>query len=370
MSLLMCLSFILPCITSAKTSLTERDINVNELGMMSYEEKVEQIKEQFSNIETNSDENYYYFSGDIDYSQFDFLSTENEDNDVVKSIDAKLSLEGDTVEISNNVLNNGECVFAENLNFSTNYCEETDQLYIIDDNGNKIDILNELNSDNMQECFFLTAALSFVAALTIKQVVAIVVVAVAVVVTTAVVVETINNSDVIDRNLDRLLNKARDGFISFWDRIKLACGKITAVALSTTISLTAELAEKLYEKTKDKKDCYLLCGTITGNGFIPIKYKLTNYENAVNWIRKGGSVWSPFSYTAEKCISGAGYIPGIVKRGIPETFVAERHNISFEYNGVQIDYGFYHYHALNGALAKVGGIHSFFGQPFSGSPVK
>lgn len=218
--------------------------------------------------------------------------------------------------------------------------------------------------------FFLTAALSFVAALTIKQVVAIVVVAVVVVTTTVVVAETINNSDVIDRNLDRLLNKTRDGFISFWDRIKLACGRITAVALSATISLTAELAEKLYEETKDKKDCYLLCGTITGTGFIPIKYKLTNYENARNWIRKGGSVWSPFSYTAEKCIIGAGYTPGIIKRGIPEIYTAERHNISFEYNGVQIDYGFYHYHALSGTLAKVGGVHSFFGQPFSGSPAK
>lgn len=68
----MCLSFILPCITSAKTSLTERDVNVNELGMMSYEEKVEQILEPFDSYGGKVDEERLQFE-----STMEIVKTEN-----------------------------------------------------------------------------------------------------------------------------------------------------------------------------------------------------------------------------------------------------------------------------------------------------
>ncbi|MBQ9790220.1 MAG: hypothetical protein IJW24_01330 [Clostridia bacterium] len=366
MALLMCLSIILPSISNSQHQLATRNINTEELGTLSYEEKVDKLSEQFSNVQTENDGDNYYFSGEINYSELDLLSTEYEDSEVTKNIGAKLSSSDETIEISNDVVIDGEHVFNESFKFSTEYDEETEELFIVDENGDKVNILDELNEENVEECFFLTAAISFFAALTVKQVVAIVVVAV--VATTVIVVA--ENSDVISRDLDRLLSGVKDGVKSFWERIKLACGKITAIALSAAVSLTAELATEVYKKAKNRKDCYLLCGTITGNGFIPVKYKFTSYENARNWIKKGGSVWSPFSSTAEKCVTGAGFVPGIIKRGVPEVYVTERHNISFMINGQQIDYGFYHYHALTkGSLKKYGAVHSFFGQPFSGAPV-
>lgn len=371
MSVLLCLSFIMPSFIGINKPIQDRKIDVDELSTLSYEEKVDKLSSQFTNVETSMDGANYYFSGDIDFNQFDYLSTGYEDDDLTKNIKAKISTVEDIIEISNDVVSDGKLIFEENLKFSTEYDEETEQLFVVDENNQKIDILAELKDDSIQECFFLSAAISLIAALTVKQIVTVVVVAtVATVALAAVTSEVINNSDVINRDLDRLLSGARDGVVSFWDRIKLACGKITAVALSTTISLTAELSQKLYEETKDRKDCYLLCGTITGNGFIPVQYKLTNYENARNWIKKGGSVWSPFSSTAQKCITGAGFIPGIENNGIGQIYITERHRITFKVNGVMIDFGFYHYHALiKGSLKKYGAVHSFFGQPFSGKPI-
>ena len=366
MAILMCLSIVLPSISNSQNQLSTRSINAEELGTLSYEEKVDNLSEQFANVQTESDGDDFYFSGEINYSEIDLLSTEYEDSDVTKNINAKLSTSEETIEISNDVVIDGEHVFEESFKFSTEYNEETEELFIVDENGDKVNILEELKEENIEECFFLTATLSFFAALTVKQIVAIVVVAA--VATTVVVVAS--NADAISRDLDRLLSGVKDGAKSFWEKIKLACGKITAIALSSSIALTAELATAVYEKAKNRKDCYLLCGTITGNGFIPVEYKFTSYENARNWIKKGGSVWSPFSTTAEKCVTGAGFIPGIIKHGVPEAYVTERHNITFELDGQIIDYGFYHYHALKkGTLKKYSAVHSFFGQPFSGAPV-
>lgn len=139
-------------------------------------------------------------------------------------------------------------------------------------------------------------------------------------------------------------------------------GKITAIALKETIALTATLAIELYETAKSRKDSYVLCGTITGNGYIPIKYKFTNYENARNWIKKGGSVWSPYSTTAEKCVVGAGYVPMVEKYGKPYVYEAERHSVSFEIENVTINYGFNHYHP-GLEYTSMSHPHVFFGLP-------
>lgn len=363
--IVMFVSIILTNVISSKNQLSTRSIDADDIGTLSYEEKVDKLTAQFTNIETENDGENFYFSGDINFTELDLLSTEYEGSDVTKNINATLSTSTETIEISNDVIIDGEHVYEESFKFSTEFNEETEELFIVDENGDKVNILEELKEENMEECFFLTATLSFFAALTVKQVVAIVVVAA---VTTAVVVTVANNADAINRDLDRLISGVRDGAKTFWERIKLACGKITAIALSSSIALTAELAEEVYKKAKNRKDCYLLCGTITGNGFIPVKYKFTSYENARNWIKKGGSVWSPFSSTAQKCITGAKFVPGVQKNGISKIYEAERHSISFEYKGQRIDYGFFHYHALKkGSLIKMPAIHSFFGLPFSNS---
>lgn len=225
----------------------------------------------------------------------------------------------------------------------------------MDENGNEIDVISELKETNVNECFALTA---FLLSLSIKEIITLCVV-------TAVSIVVIAKADAIKNDINTLVNGVRDGFISFWDRIKLMLGSITAIALEKTIELTESLALELYEVAKKRKDCYILCGTITGSGFIPIKYKFTNYENARNWIKKGGAVWSPYSTTAEKCIVGAGYVPMVVKNGVPYLYEAERHNISFTVGDKLIEYGFYHYHAGDkNTLKKNKTIHSFFGRSY------
>ena len=352
--ILLCTSLILTNVIKTKNQLITRNIVVDEIGHLSYEEKVEKLNKQFSNIETSSDEENFYFSGDIDLSQINFTSTAYENCDITKKINAKLSNTEETIEISNDLISDGEVVFEENLKFSTEYDENSEQIFLIDDNGNKINLLEELNEENVEECFFLTA---LIATLTVKQIVAIVVVVAVATISTAYVIQ---NSDAIARDIDALLNGIKDGCISLWDRIKLACGKITAQRLTKAIALTDALATTLYEKVKNKKDCYLLCGTITGSAPIPIEYKLTNIQNAVNWIKKGGSVWSPFSYTAQNCITSAGYIPGGKNKtlGIYVPYEAEIHDLS-----KSVGFSFCHYHTLRGNTRVMFTVHSFFGLP-------
>ncbi|MDD4350974.1 MAG: hypothetical protein PHP83_02200 [Clostridia bacterium] len=364
LALIVCLSFLLPGYINSKNNVATRDINVSEIGTLSYEEKIEKLQKQFNNIETRTENDISYFNGDINLDDLNFLSTEYEGSDIVKNYQSVIDNSKETISLTSNVVADGNIVSSAKLDFSTEYDEKTGQLFIVNENGNKIDIMAELKDENIEECLVLTAIL---AAFTIKQIVSLVVIS-------AVLIIVTLNAKQIANDIDRLISKIKDGFISFWDRIKLACGKITAIVLTSAIAMTELLAIEIYEAAKYRKDCYLLCGTITGTSLIPILYQFTNYENARNWIKKGGSVWSPFSQTAIECVKGAGFVPGGLDK-ITHTYdpyVAERHYIKFTLlNSINVDFGFYHYHTLNKITLKRVNVsaHSFFGLPFIGDPI-
>lgn len=348
-------TFICNSLIFSKHSLAVRSVNVDELGTLSYEEKADQLTERFESITTSEDEESYYFSGEIDIDSLDLLSTNYQGQEVKEKYSSTINKNDESIVMGKDVVIDGEVVASVEEKYLTRYDEANNKYYLVDDQGNEIDVLAELEDENVNECFGLLALISV---LTIKQIVALCVV---VAVATVIIVE----GDTIAKGVNQLVEGVKDGFISFWDRIKLALGKITAVALNEIFYLTADIAIELYEVARTRKDCYILCETFTGKGFIPIKYKFTNYENARNWIKKGGSVWSPYSTTAIKCIEGAGYKAIIEKNKTTYVNIAERHAITFEVAGQTINYGFYHYHAgKKGSLKKVKNIHSFFGLPF------
>lgn len=344
------ISVIIPNFIKAQKSLSTRDINVDEIGTLSYEEKIEKIKSKFSSIENFSDGKNHYFSGNIDIEDVDFLSTGYETSSAVQNYQSVLHDEDETINIKSQLMIDDEVVECEEIHFSTEYDENTDNLYIIDENGEKIDVLECLSEENIEEC--LALSLIFSAVLVKKLIIT------AVVVLSATII--ISNADKIARDVDTLITGVKDGFISFWDRIKLKCGKITAVMLANSIGiLTVSMADTIYKYANKRKDCYLLCGTITGNAPIPIVSKFTNEENARNWIKKGGSIWSPYATSTKKAIKSAGYLPGGINGGKGYSInVYEHHDNDYFVT-------FNHYHTLNKEQKRVNySCHAFFGLPY------
>ncbi len=349
MAIIVSLSFLMSGYINSKTEIAVRNVNVSEIGTLSYEEKAAELKEKFDSIETFENDDYIGFCGEVNVDKYNLLNTNYENEDVKEKYSSQINKNTDEITIEKDVIVDGTSVGTISESFSTWYDETNDRYLLIDQDGNEIDVFTQLDEDNMNECFALFA---FIATLTIKQIIAVCVV-------TAITIVVAANAKTIANDIRTLVDGVRDGVISFWERIKLMLGQITAIALAGTISLTEALAKEIYEVAKKRKDCYLLCGTITGAGFIPIMYKFTNYENARNWIKRGGSVWSPFSSTAERCVEGAGFVPGgkdeLSKQYTP--YMAEIHKIS--------PFSFYHYHTLrNHSYIRVNNsAHSFFGLP-------
>ena len=339
------------------SELQTRTIDVNEIGTLSYEEKAEKIKNQFDNIQTTVANNITTFSGDININQIDLLSTEYEGCDLTSNYEAIIDQENNTMKIIKTNIVDGEIVSIEE-EFLLTQLDENQEPCLVYENGDTYNVLEVLDEDNMEQCIFpLFAFLG----ISIYQAIA-VTVAAATVITIAYVYQ-----DEITNALNQLTSGIKDGVVSFWEKIKLAFGAITAVALTGVIELTQTLAKEIYNAAINRKDQYLLCGTITGSGFIPVQYKFTNYENARNWIKKGGSVWSPYSSTAIKCVEGAGFVPGVIKKNVSYKYEAERHGPTVTVNNQSFTFGFFHYHALKkNNLSKINGAHSFFGLPFEG----
>lgn len=353
-SLVLCIFMFMSVIFSTYVNVQKdikiRDIKV-DINTTNYDQIVDTLKEKFSSIQTSDDEYNYSFEGEVELPGLDLLSTTSNINGSAKSkYSSKINKTDDSFVIKKSTVVNQEEVASVNKSFKTKYDESNDKYYIIDENGNELDLLSELAADNIEDCFVLTAIFTYISA---KEIIVL-----CAVIATVIFVA---NIDVIANDVQTLISGVKDGAMSFWDRLKLRLGKITAISLKNAISLTAALAVEVYEVAKKRKDCYLLCGTVTGSGFIPVLYKFTNYENARNWIKKGGTVWSPYAGTAQRCIEGAGYTPGGKDKDSNQyvPYVAEIHKVA--------PFAYYHYHTLmkHSNIRVNNSAHSFFGLPYA-----
>ena len=343
-------TFICNSLIFSKHSLAVRSVNVDEIGTLSYEEKVDQLTERFESITTSEDEESYYFSGEIDIDSLDLLSTNYQGQEVKEKYLSTINKHDESIVMGKDVVIDGEVVASVEEKYLTRYDKASDKYYLVDDQGNEIDVLAELEDENVNECFGLLALISV---LTIKQIVALCVV---VAVATVVIV----NGDTIAKGVNQLVEGVKDGFISFWDRIKLALGKITAVALKSVIGvLTVAQAELIYNIAKNRKDCYLLLAPVSETEPIAILYKFANIQNARNWIKKGGSVWAPYAGSIKKAMKEAGYnAGGSVGRNIYKANVSEHHESKF---GMLT---FDHYHTILGNKRVNHYCHGFYGLPY------
>lgn len=343
-------TFVFSGFINNRQSLAIRSVNVNEIGTLSYEEKAEKLKEQFSSINTGEDNNSYYFCGEINIDAYNLLSTNYEGQEVKEKYYSTIDKSDESITIEKDVVVNNEVKSTILENYTTRYDEQTEKYYLIDENGNEIDIFAELEDDNVNECFALTM---FLISLSLKEIITVCVV-------TAISIVVIANADTIANDINSLVSGVRDGFVSFWDKIKLALGKITAVALTSAIAiLTFAQAERIYKEANKRRDCYLLLAPISQKEPISILYKFANLANARNWIKKGGSVWSPYSTTTKTAIKEAGFSAGGTTGGNVYVVNLKEHHSS--------DLGlptFDHYHTIIGSKRVNHSCHGFFGLPY------
>lgn len=346
------LAFCLCSIFNNKEAMVaSRDIKVDEIGTLSYEEKADMLKNKFSRIVTEEDETHYNFTGEIDIDQVELLSTGYEGEQVKEVYSSKINKESDSVVLGKEVVVEGEVVSSFTQSYDTFYDEKTDTFYLVGENGEKIDILAELDESKVNECFALTL---FLCSLTVKQIITICVV-------TAVSIAIIANADAIAAGVDELVSGVRDGVTSFWERIKLRFGKITAIALKSTIAfLTLAQAKAITEKAKKRKDCYLLLAPVSPTEPLAILYKFTNFENARNWVKKGGSIWAPYSVKIREVFGAAGYSAGGFNKAVGAYVV----NV-YEHHESKLGLlTFNHYHTLKGNRRVNQTCHGFFGLPY------
>lgn len=334
---------ITPLLLSKTNDIPTRTIDVS-VSDLTIEDKLEKFQEKLNSIETINENGITYLNADMVFEKIDLVSTKYEGSEVKTSYQASIDCNEDIFIIKSQTIING--VSEEEIEniFTTEYVESPETMYLVDAYGNKIDIVKEVEENNIEDCF----------AITISTGIAALIAGLAALIAIPPIIQSMPD---IGFAVEQLVNGVVDGARTFWQSVKLAFGGITAIELPNAIPFTKELAEKIQKIAEVRRDYYLLCGAVAEGVPIPIKYKFTDEKNAANWIKKGGSVWSPFSSSARNAIKAAGYRPG------------GKGNEGFAINQSEWHYNkkfptFDHYHALNKKLKKIKDIHSFYGIPY------
>jgi len=155
LSLILCCSFLITSFLPKNQELVVRDINVDEIGTLSYEEKTKQILSSFDNYNVSSDESKITFEGEIDMSSFDltgfqFLSTSA--TNTTKKYMTKFDVETEKIYVTTQYLQEECVVFEETIEATPYYDEENNDYFIDMPSGEKISISETLLCDNLDEC--------------------------------------------------------------------------------------------------------------------------------------------------------------------------------------------------------------------------
>ena len=325
---------------ATSTELATRDINVNEIGMLSYEEKYEKLVANYTNFETTTNGNNATINFALNKTtQINYLSANNANNlEFCSQIDYE---EGTILITGNEVTNNGEIVSSYSENTSIFYDEENDIPYIILEDGTKLDLLQEFAESNYEECIAITLFWGIAALIGLATI-------------TAVVApdisqgSTSNGMDIIDTQQESILNDVINGIVDtvggWFNSIKLAFGAITATKLHQSLTLTTHAIEsvaKKVEKGDSNDNIYLLLNSFVPNSHLTTSYGLTDIRNAANWIKKGGSVWTLFKVNARNAVKTAGYQAG-AKNSLTKKYEV---NLT-EWHEQDYFLSFEHYHTL------------------------
>lgn len=162
LTLILCFSFLLPGFINSKEIISTRELNVNQIGTISYEEKANQLLSSFDNYSINSNDSQITFeaSSDIstlDFSQIQYLSTNA--TTTVKKYKTNLDIENEKFEIITEFIQDDKIVYTETIETTPYYDEYSDDYFITMPDGTIVSVSSCLETENFNECAFVLAAL-------------------------------------------------------------------------------------------------------------------------------------------------------------------------------------------------------------------
>ncbi len=173
----LCLSFLLPNYINLNNDLATRNIDVNEIGTLSYEEKVSQLLNDFDVYSYNFDSTLITFSGEFtkdvcDFQSVVFLSTADE-TPVTQKYSTRLDTESEKFYVVTSYYQNNKLINSIEKECEPTFNEEKNDYFIELENGDIISVSESINTKNMNNCIAIVddAAILLAAALAITVVV-------------------------------------------------------------------------------------------------------------------------------------------------------------------------------------------------------
>lgn len=176
--LILSLSFMLGSYLNSSNQLATREVDVDSIGTLSYEEKVEKLLNDFDMYSYEFNANTLSFNGEVTrsvgyFSKFDFLSTTT-NSEVTQKYSTQLDLEEERFVLIISYYQNNELIEKTEQETTPIFDSEKNDYFIKLDNGQLLSVSETMNKNNMDNCIALVddAAVLLTAALALTVVAA------------------------------------------------------------------------------------------------------------------------------------------------------------------------------------------------------
>ena len=274
----MTLSVVLPSFVDAKREeLETRDINVEALSMLTYEDKAEEILSNFDEYEITNDENVVSLDAMVDLSESTIVNNEALSENAITTIkkySVDLDIENEKFYIVVQYYQDEELVSEEKVETIPHYDEYTDDYLVEMPDGTTISMYETLMQSNLDECSVLVIAgvtlTAYEAALLLAAVAIVAYPVIEQVVT--VVVETIVT----------WVRSFWRWFKSLWTaKTTTKTTTVVSQAISYTVSISnVQVKVKQYDKSRNFEDGkYYVAIADTADGLLYVSdYNLSDVE--------------------------------------------------------------------------------------------
>lgn len=379
LSLIMSLSFILPTIISSKESLKIREINVNELGTLSYEEKVKKILEPFNSYNGTINDNELEFEATIETENLENntlnLKNVNSNEKITKKFKTRLDIENERFFIITQYIQDKKIVYKEEFETIPQYDVDSDDYIIEMPDGELISMRSQLEKDSFNECLATEMAVGAVSKAAADAVIGAAaanpVGAVVVLLAATIIVCSPTIRTTISTIVTQVVSWVRSFFRWFKSLFKKVTTYVTSQVITQTLSPAISIDNVKYETKELTKDIvltlslvsYYLCFADPTNGKMYISILPIDYNIALT-IMSCPILVPCIGNSNKEMVASIFSVNQIFAYEV--TVNAGIYNIVPENHGVSKGY-YWHYHSIYEVPTKQGTMarpHAFF-QNFS-----
>lgn len=156
------LSFVITNNANDCINSPTRVIDVNKIGSLSCEEKMEKVLSNYNDYKGDVRDNTLFFEGEliIPYDSLtgvEFLSSAT--HELTKKHSTYYDVQSESFGLKTLYIQNGQVIKEENEQLSVLYDEVVEDFYFILDDGEKVYVKQTFKEENYDECLFLTSVL-------------------------------------------------------------------------------------------------------------------------------------------------------------------------------------------------------------------